>query len=160
MKSWREALKSAVVPGIVGGAVTSVTAARRARKESGSAVAAINATSHVVWGDDAAKVEQATLKHTGPGYLINSAAAFFWAVVFEKLFGAAVDRRGAPAALLGAAATAGLAYITDYKIVPRRLTPGYEKRVSGRSLLMIYSVIAGAFAAGALLTRTASRSTS
>lgn len=160
MKSWREALKSAWVPGMLGGALVSATAAGRGREESGSAIAAINATSHVMWGDGAAAVERATLKHTAPGYLINSGAAFFWAVVFEKLFGGLIDRRGAPAALLGAAATAGLAYVTDYKIVPWRLTPGYEKRVSGRSLMMIYGVIAAAFAAGALLTRAGSRSKS
>lgn len=96
MKNWRETLKRAVVPGVVGGALASATAARLGRKESGSAIAAINATSHVLWGDCAATVERPTLRHTAPGYFINSAAAFFWAVVFEKLFGSAIDRRGAP----------------------------------------------------------------
>ncbi len=48
---------------------------------------------------------------------------------------------------------AGIAYVTDYRLVPRRLTPGYEKRVSGRSLFVIYGVLALSLGAGALLVR-------
>jgi hypothetical protein len=44
--------------------------------------------------------------------------------------------------VLGGAAIAGLAYITDYFVVPRRLTPGFEKRLSAPSMLGVYAVLA------------------
>lgn len=151
MKTWQQAAKDAVIPGLLAGAATSATAAVRGKRDGDSGVASINATSHVLWGDRAAAVEEPTVKHTLPGVLINSAAAIFWTFVFQKLFGAAVKKRGASAAVLGAAATSGLAYVTDYKLVPSRLTPGYEKRVSARSLWLIYGVLAATMAVGTLV---------
>lgn len=153
MKGWQQSVKDAIIPGLIAGATTSLTAAARGRADSGSAIAPINATSHVFWGDRAAAVREPTLRHTLTGYLINSGAAVFWAAVLEKLFGETVERRGLPLALLGGASVAGLAYVTDYHLVPRRLTPGYEKRVSGRSLFVIYGVLALSLGAGALLVR-------
>lgn len=152
MKSWREAAKDAVVPGMMAGIATAATAAARGKADSGSAVAPINAASHVIWGDRAAAVETVTARHTGLGFLLSLGAGIFWAMVFEKLFGKAIERHSVPASLAGAPVVAGLAYLTDYKLVPSRLTPGYEKRVSRRSLLFIYSVLALGLEAGALLT--------
>lgn len=153
MKRWRQAIADSVIPGVVAGMAITLTAAWRGRTDSGSAAAPINAATRVFRGDRAAAVARATLRHTVPGVLINMAAATFWAAVMQKLFGAAIDRRAAPAALLGAAATAGMAYVTDYKLVPERVTPGYEKRVSRRSLLVIFGAFAAGLAAGAHLGR-------
>src|SRR5437762_3543586 len=86
MKNWQEAVKSAIVPGVVAGAVTSAAASFRGRRETGSAIAPVNATSHVLWGDRAARVERPTLRHTAVGYLINTGAAVFWATIMEKIF--------------------------------------------------------------------------
>lgn len=58
-----------------------------------------------------------------------------------------------PAALLGGAATAALAYLTDYHVVPRRLTPGVEKRLTGRSLFLVFGALAVGLSAGAWLRR-------
>lgn len=157
MKSWRQAVSDGIGPGTLAGAITSIVAALRGRVETGSALAPINAPSHVLWGDRAAAVRKATLRHTALGYLINTVAGIFWAAVLEKLFGRVIARRGASAALLGGAATAGIAYLTDYHLVPKRLTPGYEKRVSGRSLLLIYGVLALTLGAGAWRRRRAAR---
>lgn len=142
MKNWQQAVSEGIWPGVLAGATTAVVAAWRGRADTGSALAPINAPSHVLWGERAAAVRKATWRHTALGYLINTAAGVFWAAVLEKLFGRAIARRGASVALLGGAATAGIAYLTDYHLVPKRLTPGYEKRVSGRSLLLIYGVLA------------------
>lgn len=119
MKRWREAVERALVPGLIAGASTSSVAALRGRHDSGSALASINATSHVLWGEGAARIKKPTLAHTVPGYLTNTAAAIFWTTVFEKLCGDLVDQRGAPAALLGAAMTSSIAYVTDYHVVPK-----------------------------------------
>lgn len=50
--------------------------------------------------------------------------------------------------LIGGAAVSGLAYVTDYKLVPAWLTPGFEKRLSNRSLLGIYAALALGLALG------------
>ena len=44
-----------------------------------------------------------------------------------------------------------LAYVIDYKIVPKRLTPGFEYVLPRRSLATVYVVKALALAAGGLL---------
>lgn len=157
MQSWQQAVRSGIIPGLIAGFATSATAAVRGRAETGSAVAPINAASHVAWGEDAANVERVTMRHTLFGYLINSGAAIFWATVLELLFGRALERRGLPAALIAGAATASLAYVTDYKLVPKRFTPGYEERVSGRSLFLIYSVLGLALGAGGYLVHARRR---
>lgn len=150
-KSWSEVVRSSIAPGMMAALAVSATAAWRGKKEAHSALGPVNATSHIVWGDSAARVDRPTLKHTLVGVVINAGASIFWGAIFEKFFGRAVQRRGVPAAVAGSVVTAGAAYVTDYYLVPRRLTPGYEKRVSPRSLFLIYGVLAVGIAAGSLL---------
>lgn len=150
MKSWREAMRDSIVPRAVAGATTLAIVAARGQRKTGSATASVNASSHAIWGDKAAGVEVITARHTVPGVIFNMAGAAWWALVFEKLFG---DRRGFPAALLGGTATAGLAYLVDYHIVPKRLTPGWEHRVSRGSLFMALGAMAAGLIVGAMLTR-------
>jgi hypothetical protein len=100
-----------------------------------------------VWGDRAATANRASAKYTLTGFAVNSAEGVFWAAIFEKLFGELVERKGAEKkglarALLSGVAIARLAYVTDYYLVPRRFTPGFEKRLSNRSLTAIYAVLA------------------
>jgi hypothetical protein len=52
---------------------------------------------------------------------------------------------------LGGAGVSALAYVTDYHVVPKRLTPGWEERVSNRSLALIYAVLALSFPVRGLL---------
>jgi hypothetical protein len=151
MKSWQQALKDSVVTGAVADLAVGAAIAVFGRRDSGSAIAPVNASSHALWGDEAAHVEQITLRHTLPGLLINAGAGIWWALVFQKLFGAASDRHGLPAAVAGGAATAALSYIVDYHLVPRRLTPGWELRISRRSLFMSLGAMGAGLAAGALL---------
>lgn len=66
----------------------------------------------------------------------------FWAVPFEASRDLTRQRVGVRA--LG---TATVACIVDYTITPRRLTPGFEKRLSKRSIALVYL----AFAAGLML---------
>lgn len=120
--------------------------------ECGSAAAPINAVSHMLWGDEAARTEEVDAKHTLVGTGLNAAAVTGWAGMHELM----MPRRGAPTvkrALLAGAATAALAYITDYHVVPKRFTPGFEKRLSPLGLLGVYSVLAVCLAAGSLTRR-------
>jgi hypothetical protein len=69
-----------------------------------------------------------------------------WGVLHET--GVAVCRtRSGP---LAGAATAAAAYAIDYHVVPPRLAPGIEKRLSKRGVFMSYATMASTLAASRL----------
>lgn len=69
-----------------GAALPSLTAiALLSRLEGKSSAKPINATSHVVWGDNDASRDNIDVKHTLPGLAINIGSAFFWGSVFADL---------------------------------------------------------------------------
>ncbi len=142
MKTWTDAAEDAVVSGTLACGATAATAAWRGARDGNSAIAPINATSHVLWGPSAADVHVADLKHTASGLLINEGAGVFWAALYERLFGADADEGNAARALVGGGIVAAIAYVTDYHLVPKRLTPGWEERISGRSLALVYAALA------------------
>lgn len=146
-------MKDSVITGSAAAAAAGAVVAWRGQHDSDSAIAPINATSHVAWGDEAAEVNHFTWQHTLPGVLINAGAGIWWGLVFQKLFGAQADRHGFIAAAVGSAATAALAYTVDYHLVPKRLTPGWEMRISPPSLLMSMCGLAAGLAIGAMLSR-------
>jgi hypothetical protein len=119
--------------------------------ENGNSVAPINAVSHIVWGDEAASQDDASFRHTAPGVALNAAAIAAWSAVYELAFGPRVRAGDARAALIGGATTAALAYVTDYYVVPRRLTPGFEKRLSSRSMLAVYAALGASLPLASLL---------
>lgn len=149
-KNWRETARDSIAPGLAAAAAVSTMAAVCGKREADSSIAPVNATSHILWGDNAARVNQPTVRYTLVGFFINAGAAIFWGAVFEKLFGRWVERHGLSAAAAASVTTAGVAYVTDYHLVPRRLTPGYEKHVSRQSLLLIYGALALGLGAGSL----------
>lgn len=112
--------------------------------------APINAVSHIVWGDEAGNHVAPSLKYTATGAVLNAAAVTAWALPFAWLRKALPVNPVASAAVAGIA-TAALAYVVDYHVVPRRLTPGFELRLPKRSFLPIYASLAVGLAAGALL---------
>lgn len=141
-KSWSEAFRDGAVSGAIAGAATAAVAAVRGARDSGSAIAPINATSHVLHGEKAAAVTHVDLEHTGVGLPIHIGSAMLWATLYERAFGTAADRGEVGKAFAGGFAVAALAYVTDYHAVPKRLTPGWEERVSGGSLGLIYAALA------------------
>jgi hypothetical protein len=149
----RGTLQDALMAGAVVCAATLAVAALRGRVDSGSAVAPINATSHVVYGPEAGEVEVPDLTHTLLGIAINAGASVFWATVYQQLFDRTGSRDGTAKLLLGGGVVAALAYLVDYHLVPKRLTPGWEERVSARSLGMIFAAMALALPVRSLLKR-------
>jgi hypothetical protein len=118
--------------------------------ETGSAAAGLNATSHIVWGDEAASVDHFAPKYTVVGGLLNAGAMLAWSVFHELM----PQKPGALGALSKGMLTSGVAYLTDYRVVPGRLTPGFEKRFSPRGMSWMYGVLGAAFAlAGGLTAR-------
>lgn len=157
-------LRRTLTSGTVSGLATSAVAAFAGKRETASYAAPVNATSHILWGDDAARHDGVSLKYTVTGFLLNPLAAIMWAAVYEKWVAPAVARWAAPrpslaplATTMGGAAVSVGAYITDYYLVPKRFTPGYEKRLSGQSLALIYGALALGLTAGTLLANRRSQ---
>ena len=144
-------MRRSLVSGSIAGLGVIATAAVAGRRETGSWAAPLNATSHVLWGDKVASVNRVSPKYTLPGIVLTHASAVFWAVFYEQFFGRKQRHAAAQPRLLwplaGGAAIAALAYVNDYHLMPRRLTPGYELRLSGRSLAAIFGVLALGLAA-------------
>ena len=109
--------------------------------ENRDAISPVNAVSHVVFGDEAFEQSTPSLKYTMTAVALNDSACLSWATIFQWLFGDAADKGNVPFALLGGALVSTGAYMVDYKIVPQRLTPGFEKHISGRSLAVVYVVL-------------------
>ena len=110
------------------------------RAELDDPCAPLNGPSQWVWGRHAKYRNGFTLRHTLVGYAVHHAASIFWAAFYERL-----RARQAPHAQLeAAAATSALAAFVDYRCTPRRFRPGFEKRLSRKSLVLVY----GAFALG------------
>ena len=154
MKTWSEAAKDSTFTGSVASAATAAVAAALGKAEAGSAWAPLNAVSHAIWGDRAARRSGFSGKYTLTGTALNQGGAMFWALVYEKVFG---RTRSLPGALLGGAAVAALAFVVDYYVVPKRLTPGYEKRLSPRALAGIYGALALGLGASTILRRAGFR---
>jgi hypothetical protein len=143
-------LERTVATGSLAGLATTAAVALSGLREVGNAVAPINATSHVLWGDEAATTEAVDAKHTLPGLLINGGAGVFWAFVHELLL-ARMHRSDRAAAVASGAAVAGLAYVVDYHVIPRRLTPGWELRLSRHSVALGFVVLGVSLGLAALL---------
>lgn len=121
-----------------------------ARREGKRPLQPINATSHWLHGERAARVRRADLSHTAIGFATNHASAIFWAFLFEWMLG---RRRQTPARIAAASvATAAIAGAVDYGgMMPKRLTPGWEDVVSPRAVAASFAVMALGFALGAAL---------
>ena len=146
-------LRDALVTGSIACIATLAAAALCGNARKGTAVAPINATSHVVWGDEATHALRPDVKHTVTGVAINEGASVFWAAIYEQFFGRRADRGEWAVALAGGGAIAALAYLVDYHLVSKRLTPGWEHHLDGRSLAAIYAALALSFPLRGLLRR-------
>ncbi len=143
---------SAVTSGTIASLVTTAALALFAGLERRSIFQPTNATSHWLHGENAGHVRVADAKHTLLGYCTHHLSAIFWALPFEAWLAGGRSRK--PAVVLRKAAlTAAVAYLTDYHLVPKRLTPGWETVLSKNSIGMIYAALALGLAAGAMVSR-------
>jgi hypothetical protein len=133
-------LARALLSGALGAVAVSAVAAVASRRSTGSYASAMNATSHVLWGREAAMRNAVTWKYTATGMLTNLAASIFWALLYEAL--RSRGRQNLPGTLGRAALVSGAAYVVDYHVVPKRFTPGFELRLPGRALTAIYAALA------------------
>lgn len=144
MAFFRNALTTAVLATLG----TTVAALVLGARENGDPAAPINATSHIVWGDEAAEQDGFSVEYTLVGAVLNAGAMVGWAALQELILGRWA-RRGSPVrAAAAGAATSAVAYATDYHLVPERLTPGIEKRLSPAGMAIVYGALAAALAFG------------
>jgi len=151
MADWQEWAQDSLSTGAVATVATTMAAAACGQIEDGHIIAPINAVSHILWGDEAAAQEEASYQYTLPGLALNAIAVTGWAGVHELLFGKAAAQGRTGEVLLGGAIVSAIAFVTDYRVVPDRLTPGFEKRLSNGSLLGIYGALALALSVGSLM---------
>ena len=148
---------SAVVRGTAANVASMLALAACSKRETGSALAAINAISHWAWGNADASRNRFSWKRTVIGALTNQAASVFWAFCLEHLFASRNGRATEPRLVGEAAAVSALAFVVDYTVTPNRLTPGYELRLSKPSIAAVYVAFAGGLALGSILLQRAGR---
>lgn len=114
------------------------------RVEAGSYPQALNATSHWLHGDRAARVRGFDLGHTGTGYATHLAATLFWASFYEAWAAARPTNRLAERTAR-ATIVAASAALVDYTATPHRFTPGWELVLSKRAMATVYAAMAIGF---------------
>ena len=138
-----------VAGGLAAALLSGLVLAWRGRAETGSAAAPINAPSQWLHGREALRRDDVSWRHTALGALVHGASSMLWA----GLYGALRERRerrggtSTAAALADAAAVTALAAVVDFKVVPDRLSPGFQHRLSRPAVVLTYA----SFAAGLLL---------
>ena len=132
--------------GVLGAATSTAALAVLAVAEGKAPAQPLNATSHWLNGDAAARVRRIDSEHTLVGMDTHVAATIFWAAFFEGWLVARPSRdRGEIAKR--AAAIAALAAVVDYTITPKRFTPGWELVLTKRSMALVYAAMAAGFVA-------------
>ncbi|RYG47479.1 hypothetical protein EON79_07220 [bacterium] len=141
-------LLSAFGTGLLAAAATTAAITAMAKRETGKSAAGLNSVSHIVWGDEAAEQNEVSAQYTLVGAALNAGATVGWALVQEVLLGEWARRGNPVRALVAGTATSAFAYVVDYHVVPPRLTPGVEKRLSKPARAAMYAVLALSLAAG------------
>lgn len=141
-------LVSTVLASVLSGAVL----VWRSRVDTGHAPAAINAVSHWLWGDEALRCNEVTARETAIGAVVHAGSSMLWAGLFEWLQSRRMPTRPV-VSVSNAAAVTAIAATVDLKLVPHRLTPGFQERLSDRSLVLTYAAFAAGLAIAGALTR-------
>ncbi|KLI97794.1 hypothetical protein WQ56_16540 [Luteimonas sp. FCS-9] len=144
------ALRSGAAASVLSTAVVSWLSHRRTRAPA----AGTNATSQWIWGRRAHRQDGLSLAYTVVGYGIHHACSVFWASGFEYV------RRGrrTPGRVVALAmAMAAVAYVVDYRVVPPRLSPGFDRRLRHRDLFAVYAAFGAGVALPWLLKRRSAR---
>lgn len=142
MTPWKSALQRAVVSGGMASALSTLALAWRGQCDAGAVAAPLNAPSHWLW-PSALHQDGATVRYTFTGMVVHHLSAIFWAVLYERA-GPSRSARSARSAVRDAAIVTAVAACVDLKLVPERLTPGFQHRLKQGSLWAVY----GAFAVG------------
>lgn len=111
----------------------------------------INAVSHIIFGDSVLSHTVFDPKFSLTGLALNTGALIGWSAVAELGYTAFQIPRGSVllSSLIALILTT-TAFITDFYIVPKRFTPGFEKVISQPGLFFVYVCLAIGFAFGGI----------
>jgi hypothetical protein len=130
-------LQRALVSGTCASIASTGVLALAGVRDCASAMAPTNAVSHWIWGDRALRQQSMSAAYTGTGYVIHHAMSVLWASGYEGYIAWRPPATHGHA--LGAAlATSAIAALVDLKFTPKRLTPGFERKLSSRMLWAVY----------------------
>jgi hypothetical protein len=135
--------------GLLSAASSAAALVWRGRRERGSAAAPLNAVSHILRSDAALARNDVSLRYTATGAVLHVASALLWGGLYAWLR----HRRRRPTAgnaVGDAVAVSAVASLVDFKVVPARLTPGFEHRLSRQGLAWVYVALAAGLALGGL----------
>ena len=135
--SCKTSMYEVVKTGLISSAAVAIAAGIRGQMERGAAMRPVNGISHILWGPQAGKSNSISAKFTLTGLALNTVACGFWAWLYQR-----GSRASASEAATDAVGVAALAYVTDYYLIPRRFTPGFELSLSSRSFPWIYAALA------------------
>jgi hypothetical protein len=135
------ALARIISSGLAGGLLSAAVASACSRIENRHSARAMNAIAHIYDGGEPPARDGERNRNTIVGFAIHMAASLWWASFFEP---ARRKSKGHPVA--AAAAISAAAYAVDYYVVPGRFRPGFERHLSGASMLAIYAALAAGFA--------------
>lgn len=131
----------------------------RGRQEA-TASAPLNAVSHWAFGDKSLRQNNPSARYTATGAAIHAGSSLFWSLLYDAALVKPLRRRrrddddqlhAAAPLVAGAAVVAAVAAAVDLKLVPERLTPGFQHRLSASSLVMTYATFGIGLAVGGLL---------
>lgn len=148
----------AIEAGTAASLISALMLALAGQRDAGSAVAALNAPGHWLFGRESLRADRPSWRHTLSGLLIHHGSSLFWGLLYSRVLhrqqrhhssGAcmAAGLAGSTCCALGITA---LAAWVDLRLVPKRLTPGFEHRLSNRSLVLVYAAFAVGLAVGAM----------
>ena len=158
MNPWKRALREGLVTGSMASITSAIALVLAGRRENGHAAAPVNAVSHWAWDRESLAADEPTARHTLTGYLVHHGASVFWGTLHARAWGMHErNKRPVPAAA-GAAVASAVACFVDLRLTPGRLTPGFEHRLSRRSMALVYASFGLGLVLGSeLLRRQAGR---
>ncbi|HEY4530736.1 MAG TPA: hypothetical protein VIG97_10500 [Luteimonas sp.] len=131
--------RRAVESGSLASVLSTLVVSAFSRSRSGATAAGTNAASQWFWYPRARHVDRPSLRYTAVGYGVHHASSLLWGTAFEAL---RPREATAPGRAVRASAVALGAYVVDYHVVRRRLSPGFENRIGAAGVLAAYSVFA------------------
>lgn len=150
---WRQAFREGLATGGVASIASALVLAACGRRDNGRAAAPVNAVSHWIWHPEAFAHDEASLRHTLTGYLVHHGASVFWGTLHARAFGwREAAAQPVPAIAVGLTAAAAACFV-DLRLTPDRLTPGFEHRLSARSLAVTYASFGLGLAIAAMVLR-------
>jgi hypothetical protein len=147
--TWKLALSRALRSGSAASVLSAAALAICGKLERGTPAGPLNGPSQWIWGERAARRQRASLRETAVGYSIHHGVSIGWATLHERHVATLVEGRSMPARIAAGLATASFAYLMDFGVARGRLRPGFEKQLSRKSLIVVYSAFALGLAIGA-----------